>query len=719
MTEPAQQYVPRAECSDGGSGPLGSARKRSKALFPLLVTLAVVAILSGCDDGPSEPNSYEYTLPYGLAVSDPVGTSRAGALAAAATDGLVYVSASPATFPDGVSVTITNLANRESLSTDIIDGGFDPVAVPGSPGAELELVVRSVDGSTTVFRTMVPTRKRPRVVRTRPSKDATDVGLSTTVLVVFSEPIDDKTITLETITLLVNEDVVEGDRVLDPERLRAEFAPTAGLMPQTTYTLVITSGLQDLAGDPLQEEVVVTFETQPAVASVTVAPDDVAISVGQQAQLLAILNDAQGNTLVGREVLWSSSDEAVAVVDSWGVVTGIGLGSARVAATSEGISDTAAVTVGVARGFVQVSAGFGGLHTCGVTSTGQAYCWGHPTDGQLGIGTSLPPDDQLTPAPVQGGITFARVSAGGLHTCGFTTNGTAYCWGYNFFGNLGDGDVSGSSKYTPVPVVGGFRLADVSSGNHHSCGASTTGEAFCWGADYSGELGDGGGTYFGHRPVRVVGGHSFADVSVGASFSCGITSDGHAYCWGWNAYGQLGNGSTNGSTVPAAVSGGLSFLSVSAGGYHACGISTIGELYCWGDDRKGQLGSDGSAPDTCEDNEGSWPCSTEPLLTQGGLTFVSVSAGGDHTCGITTGGETYCWGDNEYGELGNGSTDPSSTPQPIAAGIILASISAGWDYTCGVTGEGAAYCWGRNHHGALGDGTKTDRTMPVPVAGQQ
>lgn len=666
---------------------------------------------------------------YGLGVSEPLPVQSfamarvAGGPATAGSDHEVaYVFLSRGRFRPFETATITNLMSGASRTEPLVDGGFDPVPISAAAGDTLEIAILGI--SAPLFRLVseVPVRAPPRVVRIEPGPGKVDVVFKVAAFVIFSEPVDEQTVTPETIKLLLDGQPVDGTLILSPDGLRATFTPAARLAPETTYTLVIATGIQDLAGDSLEEEVVVSFTTGLAVASATITASEVAVAVDGKIQLLTRLKDAAGNILVGREVSWFSSDERIAAVDTNGLLVGIALGSAMITATSEGQSGTATVRVGVPGRFIQISAGSWDLHTCGVTTNSEAYCWGHAVDGQLGIGPSVP-GDQLRPAPVQGGLRFTTVSAGGLHTCGVATSGEPYCWGWNLLGQLGDFDQTGSSKFVPVRVALQNVLQDLSAGGNHTCGISTSGQAYCWGADYSGEVGDGDETYFGHGSAGVFGGLDFATVSAGSSHTCAISTSAEAYCWGAGGFGALGNGSKDMMTAPSLVAGGFTFGSVSSGGWHACGITTSGETYCWGSNESGQLGTE-AATEICDRREGtsnvrlSEPCATRPVRFSGGLTLAHVSAGGRHTCGITTDGEAYCWGNNEFGQLGNGSTSNSVAPVPISGGLRFESVSAGWEYTCGVTDDGIAYCWGDNGHGQLGDGSFIGSSVPVRVADQ-
>ena len=247
-----------------------------------------------------------------------------------------------------------------------------------------------------------------------------------------------------------------------------------------------------------------------------------------------------------------------------------------------------------------VSAGY--VHTCAIHLSDSAWCWGNNDNGRLGDGTTA---EHLWPAPVQGGLLFRRIAAGGFHTCGVTTDSRAYCWGRNEQGQLGDGTLT--SRHKPVPVAGGrsFRWVTTNSANisfkwqSATCGVSGGGRAYCWGSNLHGQLGDGSHTQR-TTPVAVKGGLSFAQVNTGGGHSCGVTGSNLAYCWGYNGRGQLGDGTLTERITPRAVTGGHLFRAVpTAGGYaggHACGLTTGDAAFCWGLNAFGQVG-DGSTTD--------------------------------------------------------------------------------------------------------------------------
>ncbi len=344
-------------------------------------------------------------------------------------------------------------------------------------------------------------------------------------------------------------------------------------------------------------------------------------------------------------------------------------------------------------------------HTCGVTTDDLAYCWGYNFAGQLGDGTTT---ERPAPAAVSGGLRFRAVSPGISHTCGLTTDDQAYCWGENAEGQLGDGSTTSST--TPVAVASKRRFRQLSAGAGHTCGVTFTDRALCWGSNASGALGDGTRSSR-TRPGRVKGPDLlFAEVSAGEDYTCAVDMDGGAHCWGTNNDGQLGDGTQDTERLtPVPVVGEHRFLQVSAEFLHTCGVTVENIAYCWGRNSVGQLG-DGS------DN----PRRLKPSAVAGGLRFQRVGLGYNHTCGVTTDALAYCWGSNGSGQLGDGTRDFANTPVAVAGRLRFADVDAAGGHSCGVSLDDRGYCWGDNFFGQLGDGNSgvgAERLTPVPVAG--
>ncbi len=292
--------------------------------------------------------------------------------------------------------------------------------------------------------------------------------------------------------------------------------------------------------------------------------------------------------------------------------------------------------------FVTLSAT--GQRTCGITSSGVAFCWGDNTNGALGDGTVR---NRTTPVAVAGGLRFTSITP----ACATTADGVAYCWGFNNNGAVGDGTTI--DRMAPTKVIGGLRFVAITGVGGHNCGLTAAGAAYCWGANFLGQLGDGSSVLYRAEPVAVAGGISFGAISGGVSHTCALSQSGTAYCWGWNSRGTVGDGTRTLRRTPVAVSGGIRFSMISVGVYHACGVSVTGDAYCWGANSDGELG-DGTIIDRAS-----------PVPVLGGLRFATVNSATQHTCGMTTSNAIYCWGNNTFGQLGDGTETSRSLPMPV------------------------------------------------------
>ncbi len=350
-----------------------------------------------------------------------------------------------------------------------------------------------------------------------------------------------------------------------------------------------------------------------------------------------------------------------------------------------------------------IAAGYG--HSCALTSAGGVKCWGRNDFGQLGDGTT---SDRRAPVDVRGlagGVT--AIAAGTDHTCALTSAGGVRCWGYNGYGQLGDGTTT--RRLTPAAVSGlatGVRA--IVAGTDHTCTLTSAGGVKCWGSNDFGQLGDGT-TTDQRAPVDVRGlAGGVTAFAAGYFHTCALTSAGAVKCWGYNRYGQLGDGTRTDRHTPVGVAGlAGGVTAITAGGGHSCALTRKRGVKCWGSNYFGELG-DGTTTRRLN------PTAVSGLA--GGVT--AIAAGGEaHGCALASAGVIKCWGYNGHGQLGDGTTTDRHAPVDVSGlfGGVKMLAAGGYGYTCALTSAGAIRCWGRNSSGQLGDGTTAERHTPVGV----
>jgi alpha-tubulin suppressor-like RCC1 family protein len=359
--------------------------------------------------------------------------------------------------------------------------------------------------------------------------------------------------------------------------------------------------------------------------------------------------------------------------------------------------------------YASITAGW--LHGCGLESNGQAHCWGRNAGGQLGDSSAA--NSNVPTNVFQQGVTFASLTGGESHTCALTSAGQAYCWGYNADARLGDSTTDLREVPVAVLPLGGVVFTKLHAGHFHSCGINSSGQAYCWGENSSGQLGDSTTTWHGsptavHQPSGV----TFVDVVAGDQHSCGLDGNGQAWCWGYGGDGAIGNNSLIGPKYPVAVQQpvGVTFTQISANGASTCGLTSGGQEYCWGNNQNGQLG------DNSTTNRKLPVAVQQPV----GVTFTSIATSRSTACALDGSGNAYCWGSNAYGQVGNGTTSSTGQLTPAAvsmpSGVTFTQIVAQQTAACGLDGNGQTWCWGRNNFGQVGDATNTNRSTPVAVS---
>ncbi|MBN2084614.1 MAG: hypothetical protein JW748_05265 [Anaerolineales bacterium] len=353
-----------------------------------------------------------------------------------------------------------------------------------------------------------------------------------------------------------------------------------------------------------------------------------------------------------------------------------------------------------------VDIALGKAHSCAVFDTGRVKCWGMNTRRQLGNESMV---NSNLPVEVEGLADVKALTAGWAHTCALTKSGGVKCWGYNKYGELGNGQNADSGP--PVAVHGlSAGVIAIEAGDDHTCAVTASGAVMCWGFNQYGQLGDGTTTSRSVPvPIQAPMGNGALAVAAGWGHTCILTADKSVRCWGNNEYGQLGYGAVEDYRfTPMDVAGlAMSAERISADGGQACALTIYGGIRCWGNNKYGQLG-DGTG-DTR---------STPVAVHDPAQGMRNVAAGWNHTCGITRAGGALCWGWNYSGQLGDGTKASRAVPAEVyGLGEGAEVLSLGWAHTCAVTDLGGVKCWGANESGQLGDGTDLDSQVPLAVAG--
>lgn len=325
------------------------------------------------------------------------------------------------------------------------------------------------------------------------------------------------------------------------------------------------------------------------------------------------------------------------------------------------------------------------------------YGWGKNTEGQIGQGNVVSP--ATSPQKIGTASTWRIASSGLTHTCAVRTDDTLWCWGGNANGQLGRGDVV-TPETVPIQIPGAWQT--VSAGYQHTCAVKTDATLWCWGKNMSGQLGTGGTTQ-ATSPTAIAGA-GWQTIAAGPSHSCGTQSDATMWCWGYNASGAIGTGdNSSGNIAPRKVAG-TGWRSASVGWESSCGLKTDDSLWCWGDNGDAQLGRG-----TRSNGE------YTPAAVVGTGNWRTVHTGFYYTCGVKRDNTLWCWGRNDTGQLGRGTTSSYESTIVQVGGAVWSTVGGSSRSNCGIQTDDTLWCWGSNASGQLATGDVTTKSAPTKV----
>ena len=472
---------------------------------------------------------------------------------------------------------------------------------------------------------------------------------------------------------------------------RAVFTNVVGTATSTAATLTVTSTAPSITTQPANQTVVDTASvTFTAAASGSPAPTVQWQQSSNGGTTYTNVSGATGTSLTFTATTAQSGYRYRAVfTNTFGTAT-------TTAATLTVNPSTVAV----------VPLAVGNSSACAIKADHTVLCWGNNAYGELGTGSSTPSASSV-PVSVVGVSGVAQIIASGDTYCAVKTDTTVVCWGSGSGGELGNGSVI-PQDFTPgAPVTGLTGVVQVAGGFHHFCAVKSDTTLVCWGQNGYGQYGNGT-TNGGLTPIIVPGLSGVVNVTGGSEFTCAAFNDGTAKCWGINTYGNLGDGTVTQRLSPVVVSGLSTAQAVSSGSWQSCALLTGGSVRCWGNNTNGQAGIGTYSPDHF----------TVPQAAVAlGQPATAIIAQYNTVCALLADTTVRCWGLNQIGELGNGTTVDSNVPVAVSGLSGVTTISNFGQQVCARKTDHTIWCWGDNSYGQLGNGTTTDSSVPVQVTG--
>jgi alpha-tubulin suppressor-like RCC1 family protein len=510
----------------------------------------------------------------------------------------------------------------------------------------------------------------------------------------------------------VNWSIVSGTGTLSSAS-GSSISFTAPSLATASTTIVRATSVQDSSKSGVLSLSIGATTPGSSVTGVSIAASRVALRESENTTLIA---SVLGAGAYNKDVTWAIEAGGVGSLSSTTGNTVLYQAPSSsvgrvVRITASNVQDgTKSKTIFVSVNPVKASISAGSNHSLALKSDGTMLSWGDNDDGQLGDGTVGPTNP--TPSAVIGASNIVAIATGGWHSLALKSDGTMLSWGKDGNGQLGDGTV-GPNNPTPSVVLGASNIVAIAAGSDHSLALKSDGTLLSWGNDSYGQLGDGRAFPDSPTPSAVLGASNIVAIAAGSNHSLALKSDGTLLSWGNDSYGQLGDGTIGRNTrigldtinpTPSAVLGASNIVAIAASGFHSLALKSDGTMLSWGYDFFGQLGDGTAGPD-----------SPTPSVVLGASNIVAIAAGLYHSLALKSDGTLLSWGNDDAGQLGDG-TIGGNNPTPSVIGVSnVVAIATGHQHSLALKLDGTMLSWGQDFFGQLGDGTVGPDANPTPT----